>query len=169
MNQLTLVQLNPKPCDILFVHTHLIPSAVVRWWTNSMFDHVELCLGDGTSIGSRPSGGVQIRDLSLVNNEKHNWSLLRYKGKLSKKQQNEIINFAKKQIGKKYDWWGVFGLALTKDISKNSEWFCSELINTTFAKNGAILVPRKSSSRTVPELLYQSLALNVIASNIFPK
>jgi len=158
-----LSEIHPRQCDIVFVHSYHIPSATVRWWTNSLFDHVEIVVDDATSIGSRPRGGVQIHPFSVFDNRKIcDWTLMRYSGNLSKNTKNGIINFAKSQIGKPYDWYGILGIAIKKNIEKESEWFCSEFVNTAFFKNNVTLIPRKSSGFVVPELLYQSLALDLI-------
>jgi uncharacterized protein YycO len=47
------------------------------------------------------------------------------------------LRFARAQIGKPYDWQGVFGLALRDDAwQDDSAWFCSELVEAVLAHGG---------------------------------
>lgn len=43
--------------------------------------------------------------------------------------ETKVYEFAHMQVGKKYDWFGIFGLAVRDgDFQEQNKWFCSELI-----------------------------------------
>ena len=157
--------INVKPLDILFIKSNHIGGKIIRWWTNSQIDHVELCLGNEKTIGSRPKGGVQIHDFSICNNS--GWVILRPTININNEQKNKIIEFAKSQIDKKYDWLGILGFVLNSHVNDPKEYFCSEFVSECFVHGDIKLIPRKASSFITPELLFQSLALTPIASNYY--
>ena len=155
--------INAKPCDIIFFRDNRITGKVIRWWTTSQFDHVEIALGNENSIGAKPKGGVQIRPLSVEKDSK--WCVCRPVGRLTNKQKNNILNFAHSQIGKKYDYLGILGFAIDRNIEDSNRWFCSEFVDKCFDVGEYTLVPRKNESQIPPELLFQSLAIKPVYSN----
>ncbi|WP_290906247.1 YiiX/YebB-like N1pC/P60 family cysteine hydrolase [Aquabacterium sp.] len=46
------------------------------------------------------------------------------------------IAFARAQVGKRYDWPGVIGIALRRDWQERDSWFCSELIEAAAVAGG---------------------------------
>lgn len=51
-----------------------------------------------------------------------------------------ILDFALAQVGKGYDYRGIFGFIARKDIARAGRWFCSELVSAAFAQAGASLL-----------------------------
>lgn len=152
-----------RKCDLIFINSDHIGSKLVQWWTNSIFDHVEICIGDRKVIGAKPKGGVQIRDISTLESGK--WCLTRPAITLLDNQQEDIVNFLKSQVGKKYDWMGIMGFPMNRNIDNPNRWFCSEIAGKAFTKGNYPLIPRKSPSMIPPELLYQSWRVIPISSN----
>ena len=73
-----------------------------------------------------------------------------------------IIDFLNRQIGKKYDWWSVFGFILytTEEGRKSyNKWFCSELIFATFNKVNISLLERAEAWKMSPTTLSYSSKL----------
>jgi hypothetical protein len=74
--------------------------------------------------------------------------------------QQDIESFARAQVGKPYDFGGLYGFLARKNWAKAEKWFCSELVSAAFACSGAPLLrlePHKTSPgdlRTSP-LLWQ--------------
>lgn len=149
--------------DLIFVRSNHIGSKLIRWWTSSIFDHVEISLGNGKTIGARPRGGVQINDVKLI--EAVNWCVAKPAIGLMDEQLAEIINFAKSQVNKKYDWLGVIGFVIDRNINDPNRWFCSEFVERCFKHGKYPLIPRKSPSMTSPELIYQSWRVVPVSSN----
>lgn len=151
-------------CDIIFLDSGTTAGKLVKWWTDSMFDHIEICLGSRQVIGARPGGGVQVRDISSLEEQK--WCLTRPAVNLLDADKDVIINFALSQVDKKYDFLGILGFAINRDIDDPNRYFCSEFVNKSFSLKYP-LIPRKPSGLISPELIYQSWRVIPIASNFF--
>ena len=151
-----------RKCDIIFLDSETKAGKLVKWWTNSMFDHVEICLGDRKVIGARPNDGVKVRDISSF--EEDRWCLTRPAVNLSDGDKDIIINFALSKVGKKYDWLGILGFAIDRDIDNPNRYFCSEFVSKAFSLKYP-LIPRKPSGLIPPELIYQSWRVVPVASN----
>ena len=152
-----------KRCDLIFIDSGKFAGGVVKWWTDSIFDHVEICMGDRKVVGARPSGGVQVRDISKFESEK--WCLARPAITLLDKDKDAIINFALSQVGKKYDFISLLGFPMDRNIDNPNKWFCSEFVGKAFNVGNYPLIPRKSPNRIPPELIYQSWRVIPISSN----
>jgi hypothetical protein len=50
-------------------------------------------------------------------------------------EESEAIEFIKSQIGKKYDWRGIFFSQLfNSDREDNDKWFCSEIVRRSLCE-----------------------------------
>ena len=92
---------------------------LIRWWTKSIYYHVELIWESGEDkfwISSNPdTGGVTIHNLKPLND---NWGYCK-------------MNFMKDQKDCKYDVVGiVFSQVLPFRWDSKNKWFCSELTST---------------------------------------
>lgn len=71
---------------------------------------------------------------------------------------------AREQLGKGYDWFGLLGLALTREWQSDDDWFCSELVQHCKVRGGLIdlrydqrrVTPRDLWSLPYPVLAWQS-------------
>ena len=155
--------------DVLFVQGNdfpsSIPDGIIRWWTSSQINHVAWCMGDGTVIEAIPRG-VSQNLISEYDSKNYKFALLRPTRKFSKKEIDAITEFSFKQIGKGYDFRGLAGFVINRDIIDRNKWFCSELVCCQAETGNLILVPRKPAGIVVPDLVYQSLAFKVIMSTI---
>lgn len=152
-----------KRCDLIFLDSGTFAGNLVKWWTCSIFDHVEICLGDRKVIGARPKHGVQVRDISLLESQK--WCVCRPAITLTDKDQEAIVHFTMSQIGRGYDFMGLLGFPLDRSIDNPNKWFCSEFVSKAFNKGNYPLIPRKSPNMVPPELLYQSWRVIPTSSN----
>lgn len=67
--------------------------------------------------------------------------------------ESAAFAFAKQQLGKPYDWGGVFGfMAPNRNWQQDDKWFCSELVAAT-ALAGKTNLLNRNSSRIVPGVL----------------
>ena len=75
-------------------------------------------LEDGTYIGAMPEIGVVIHKQPQPFEKFVELDL----------PSDKIIDFAKSQIGKPYDFSGIFGFVTNRDWQEPDSWFCSELV-----------------------------------------
>jgi uncharacterized protein YycO len=57
---------------------------------------------------------------------------------ISVKLPNEeaAVDFAYKQVGKKYDYTAILGMLMRRDWKEDDDWFCSELVEAILAAGG---------------------------------
>lgn len=100
---------------------------VIGWWTNSLYYHVELIVGDYWISSNAESKGVTISPLQPL---KHTWEYYDLGTIELLENQFEVFkDFIKQQEHKKYDWLGII---LSQTIKLNwhssNKWFCSEIV-----------------------------------------
>jgi hypothetical protein len=81
---------------------------------------------------------------------------------MSENIQQSVIDFALAQVGKKYDYAGITGFLVRKDIQKAERWFCSELVAAAFESAGAMLL-RQPPHKIDPGTLRSSPLLGLYA------
>lgn len=119
-----------KRGDILnFYGRKDLVSRIISLFTNSNYTHTACYLGDGHIIES-DWGGVGIRELPS-NNE---YDAFRHKY-ADKKDLDMAVIWMESQIGAKYDYLGIFGIALNTfgikgrdTFDDSTRYWCSELI-----------------------------------------
>ena len=133
-----------------FSTTKGIGSQVIRWATWSPFSHVDLVLEDGRLLGATARHGVIIRDPEPTTD-------------CARFQVNAppaILAAARSQIGRPYDWPGIFGWGLRRNWQEDDSWFCSELIAWAFQEAGFPLLRAEHAYRITPRDLLISPLLN---------
>jgi uncharacterized protein YycO len=111
---------------------------------------VDFVLEDGSLLGSRLDGGVQIRpkgyaDFSLVITTR------------IEADYNRIINRALSQIGKPYDCGAIINLVRQRNWREEGKWFCSEFAAWAFEmENFPLLNPKMQAWRISPRDLLLS-------------
>ena len=99
-----------------------LASAFIRFGTRCDWSHVDAVMPDGTLLGARIEGGVQVRSPSYGKFSK----LQRYK--IETDRSELFYEALKSQIGKPYDWRAIIGFGLgDRDWQETDSWFCSEL------------------------------------------
>lgn len=100
--------------------------AFVRFTTFSDFAHVGFKLDDGTVLDACPGLGVSIRQADDDETTEY-WDVAAPKATIA-----EAVDWAKTQIGKRYDWLSIAGLFIRRDWHKNNAWDCSEFVTAAF-------------------------------------
>lgn len=107
-----------------------IGSALIRWWTDSRWSHVDAVLPDGRLLGARPDypvggqTGVQIRPANYA----------AFTGRLVVQVETEAAGAfylaLRRQLGKPYSWGGVLDFVFDQDgdIIAPDGWFCDSLL-----------------------------------------
>ncbi len=124
-----------------------IGSALIRWFTWSSYSHVDFVLPDGRLLGARLKGGVQIREPGYANFTKTKRFVI--------DGPDSILDWAKSQVGKPYDWRAIVAFAYHHDWKSRDAWFCSELVAAACLDNGIRLL-NEQVNRVTPGQLIES-------------
>ena len=123
-------------------------SWVVKWQSRSIYSHAALLIpGTLTCIESYPGVGVRHRDLTAEDLDRAD--IYDVAG-LTPEGWQKAIEFAEKQMGKSYDWLGVFRFMDKVPARDNNRWFCSELVHKSIAEGGVRLLERIPSAEVSP-------------------
>ena len=129
-------------------------SRLIRFLTWSWASHVDFVLPDGKLLGAlavEGGGGVQIHEL-------HKPEYYTRVERFEIDAPESVIDFAMTQIGKPYDWAGIFGvIARNRNWEEDDKWFCSELAAWAFQKAGLPLLNEVSYRITPRDLLISPL------------
>ena len=127
-------------------------SWAIRFSTRSWCSHVEFVLDDGSTLGAHAAGGVLHRPYA------HNprGHVERYTAPMI----DAAYEVALTQVGKRYDFSAITGIALDRNWRDPSRWFCSELVAAAFESVDApLLNPAAQVWRITPRDLLLSLAI----------
>jgi len=107
------------------------PSRLVRWFSWSDYSHVALYLRDRPGkkiIEAWPAGGVQAVDGWLTNHKGGTRvDLMAFILQPTAPRLAQASAWLDNQIGKRYDWRGVFRFIFRAGGEIDDDWFCSEL------------------------------------------
>ena len=118
-----------------------------RHWTN----HVDLVLDNGDVISALPPFGVQRWPQSvLIGAGRHHDITL----PCTEAQRAHVLDFATRQVGKPYDYAGLFLFTLRPSWNDPSRWFCSELCAAALIDAGIIAYPGRIA-RVSPGRLFK--------------
>jgi hypothetical protein len=120
--------------------------ALIRWQTDGRVAHAALRNG-GEVIESTPRHGVRIRPYTPEDALAETYS-----PDVTPDEWHRAWNFALSQVGKKYDWLGIFRFLVRNKDQNPNRWFCSELIAAALPQ----LVVRTQPYRVSPEGLRRS-------------
>ena len=96
-------------------------SWAIRFRTWSKYSHVDFVLDKNLYLGAIPIGGVC--------KHSHRYPVEGYfELDVTKEQYEKIMDNAHAQIGKPYDFKGLFGYAQERDWQEDDAWFCSEYV-----------------------------------------
>lgn len=137
-----------------FSSTKEYSSRLIRFFTWSWASHVDFVLPDGKLLGAlalEGGGGVQYHDL-------HKPSYYTRVERYEVDAPDSVLDFAKSQIGKPYDWAGIFGVvARNRSWERDDRWFCSELAAWSFQQAGVPLLHEVSYRITPRDVLISPL------------
>jgi hypothetical protein len=82
----------------------------IRWVTNSLFQHVEFGTPEGTWIGAHAQGGIMERPADYAKYARE----YVYEIPCTIGQRDELLKWARKQIGTEYNYLDIVGLLVKK-------------------------------------------------------
>ena len=137
--------------------TDIISQSVAWFQGGSLWSHVEFILPDGTFLGARASGGIQIRAADYIKPNKIKRQR-EYAIPISEDSLESILSFGLSQIGKSYDFTDILGIAAHTSWHNSNEWICSEFVTACCLKGGLILlnVEPEFVFKITPEMVHLS-------------
>lgn len=139
-----------EPKILLFRGRGLI-SWLIRWQTRSEYSHAALMLPDGSVVEAWQGAGVRrtwLRDWCGVD-------VFSVHG-MTPEQWQSAIGYARAQIGKGYDYRGVFRFLSRRLVPNNDLWFCSELVFRALEVAGVRLLRDVTAGEVSPGMLARS-------------
>lgn len=133
---------------VIFTKRKQIGSILLKFILWSKWSHCAIVTNDGTIIEASIHGVVE-RPLEDLVEEMSAYEMY----EIPCDNPSLVIEKARSQIGKPYDFLGLFGIAFRKrNWCAEDKWVCSELIAWSFAEAGRPLV-RLGSWRVTPNNL----------------
>ncbi len=125
---------------------------LIKLWTRSRFNHVELEFSDGTRFSAYPKGGTQFK-APLTAFEQHQW--VRVPLLIALDHEIDLRNWCHSELACRYDWAGIL-LTQIFPIGRHSKtkWFCSEVCAAALAPAFATIGKLKPH-RISPAKLYR--------------
>jgi hypothetical protein len=160
--------------DCILVDGTSFISDGIEWFENGKVSHVALYTGDDEVIEATETG-VKCNKIAKYYTDKYNWCVRRIPN-LTAEQSQKMVDGAWKLIGKKYDFFQFFGLALffiwKRLTGKKVYWLigqsgddmmiCSELYTMVARDAGIELLPVLELKAVTPEDLYDTNELITI-------
>jgi uncharacterized protein YycO len=119
--------------QIIYSRDHSFGSVLVRassW--GGHWGHCGIVTPQGTVIEALAFGGVVETSLTAFTTRATRWERV----EVECPDPDAAIRFARQQIGKPYDWGGVFGMVAREPWASRNRWFCSELVEASLAAGG---------------------------------
>jgi len=88
---------------------------------------------------------------------------------VTEEQKQKIEEFLFDQLGKEYDFKGIFGFASYSDVQDMNKWFCSELVFAAFKYAGINLLRDIPAYKVSPRLFLLSPLLKKEFDSILKK
>ncbi|WP_339079021.1 YiiX/YebB-like N1pC/P60 family cysteine hydrolase [Pseudomonas sp. TMP9] len=135
--------------QLLFSTTHHPFSGLIRAATWSRWSHVSLVAG-GHVIEAVALEGVRQVSKDYAIQRASAFSLV----DLPARNPQAIIDAARSQLGKPYDWTAVAGLGLHREWQEDDSWFCSELVAWAADQAGEPWFRLEALRRITPQHLW---------------
>lgn len=139
--------------NILFAEGHKPFSRLIMYVTWSRFSHVGMIDSSGEYVYEAEAfmGVVKTPISDFIN---------RYKGRVVRvsykcPRPEKAFAFIDEQLGKKYDYRGIFGFIFRTSWQSKNSWFCSELLSKALEEGGNPLFREDYDSRITPEDLWK--------------
>lgn len=137
---------------LIFSRSHGVFSPLVRAVTWSDWSHCGILTKDNTVVESAfKLGGVVETPYALFTERVDSYTIV----EMDCRDAQAIIDAARSQIGKPYDWTGLFGILFhNRNWQEEDKWWCSELIAWAFEQAGEPLFTPETRIRISPQHIY---------------
>lgn len=109
---------------VVFSRDHTPGSIALRAALWSQWSHCSILTSESTIIEATPFYGVRERPLANLLEQSTHSAIVR----IPCSDPEKAIVFARSQIGKPYDWYGILGLGFRRHWASEASWFCSEFV-----------------------------------------
>lgn len=133
---------------VIFSRRRGIGSLILRTFLWSSWSHCAIIDGNEV-IEAAMLHGVRVRSLDEFISDASQWEVVR----IPCADPAAVIEAARGQVGKPYDWLGALGIAARRRWQLAGSWFCSELVAWAFATAGTPLF-RTDAWRITPRDIY---------------
>ena len=134
--------------EIIFTTDNRIMSRLIRFFTACRWHHCGATFGDGIIYEARGSHGVVASSVTEFKS-RGEWASIT----IPTRDRESAKRFASKQLGKGYDWRGVFSFFLRNQKQSDEKWYCSELV-VAIAEAGGAHIVRKGLANVLPRDLW---------------
>lgn len=135
--------------QLLFSTTHYPFSGLIRVATWSRWSHVALVSGAHVIEAVALAGVRQVSKAYAIERASA-YCLV----ELPARNPQAIIDAARSQIGKPYDWTAIAGLGLRRDWQEDDAWFCSELVAWAADQAGEPWFRQEALRRVTPQHIW---------------
>jgi uncharacterized protein YycO len=136
---------------LFFSKSNSIACKCIRFFTWSEYSHVGFILPDDMILDTTLKTKVAIRPFKDLEKTEKTIIIREYQD-----INENVIEIAKAQIGKKYDWSAVVGIPFRRNWQDDDKWFCSELVAWSCLKAETPII-NKDCWRITPQDLFQIL------------
>lgn len=124
-----------------------LASNAIKWFGGGpRYSHVDTVMPDGSLLGARLSGGVQIRPANYLGTEK----VLQVAIPAGDAQTDAYYRGVTAEIGKPYDMTGILGFLTGRDWRTPDKWFCSELVAAKLESAGFLRRLAAQANKVTP-------------------
>ncbi len=134
-----------------------LTSRLIRWYTRFSYSHSAYYDPVKKLVIEAWGGGVQ--EAKPLDHHTAGTPIELFSLEVTREQKAVIEGFLNRQLGKRYDFPGVFGFVL-KNRDRSNKWFCSELVFAAFLMADIPLLKRIEPARVSPGMLGASPLLN---------
>jgi hypothetical protein len=122
----------------------------VRWWTGSIYSHVELLLDEETWVSISPFLYSKVGARIKTHYDKSDWDFIHFS--ISDVQLHALKDFVSETTGDGYDWAGMLLSQIGPFIIRSrNKWYCSSWIAHSLSHSG-IMRWRKVGIYEIPDL-----------------
>jgi hypothetical protein len=137
-----------------------VVDGAIRWWTEGPYSHTEIVFSDGSWFSISPRN-TKVR-LERVAFDPEKWDFIEVA--LTPEQERTTRSWAELQVGKRYDWLGIFlSQILPLTVHDLSRWFCSEIVLAALQQVGLFHIWRPNEVH--PNMLAYILRGNAAKPN----
>jgi len=109
-----------------------IQDKFVSIWTLGPYSHCELLFSDGTAFSSSwRDGGTRFKKINII---PERWDMV----DIETDKEEEIKTWCETQLGKEYDWRGVFSIVIPFILQDGNKWYCSEICIHALRRSGIV-------------------------------
>jgi uncharacterized protein YycO len=128
-----------------FARARGLSSDAIAWFGHSWPSHVDSVLEDGSLLGARLEGGVQVRPPGYATFSR----VLVVRLPTSPAIAAAYYDFLSHQVGKRYDVAGIAAFVAGRNWRTPDSWYCSELVAAALEAAGYFAAPLATPSNRI--------------------